>query len=145
VNHTPVASSTEVTVSRAVIDGILEHGRREAPGECCGLLVGSPLMIDEFVPTENVAVDRSRFHVNPAEHIALNRRLRGSGRDVVGVYHSHPNTPPIPSPRDIEGAHYPEFLHIIASLVRGSQTQVRAFRIRDGAVIEVSLRISADG
>ena len=48
--------------------------------------------------------------------IAVNRRLRGTPRSVIGAYHSHPRTEAVPSPRDIAEAHYPEFIWLIVSL-----------------------------
>jgi proteasome lid subunit RPN8/RPN11 len=134
-----------IQVAAAVIEAILEHARREAPRECCGLLVGDRFRIDESVPAANIAVEPSRFLIDPADHIALNRRLRGSGRDVVGAYHSHPNNSPVPSPRDIADAHYPEFLHIIVSLIGNPEMRVRGYRIRPAGVTEVALRTAAAG
>jgi proteasome lid subunit RPN8/RPN11 len=128
-----------------VFAAIVEHARREAPRECCGLLVGNRFHIDESVPAANIASEPTRFLIDPADHIALNRRLRGSGREVVGAYHSHPNDPPVPSPRDITEAHYREFLHVIVSLVGDPETCVRGYRIRDGSVTPVALRPSTAG
>ena len=34
-------------------------------------------------------------------------RLRGTGREVVGVYHSHPHSAAVPSPTDCREAYYP--------------------------------------
>ena len=134
-----------ILVAAAVMEAIFEHARREAPRECCGLLVGDRCRIDESVPAANIAAEPSRFLLDPADHIALNRRLRGSGREVVGAYHSHPKDPPVPSRRDIADAHYPEFLHIIVSLIGDPETRVRGYRIRPDGVREVALRTAAGG
>ena len=134
-----------VLVTPAVLAAMVEHAVREAPRECCGLLVGGRFRIDESVPATNIATEPSRFLIDPAEHISLNRRLRRTGRDVVGVYHSHPSHPPVPSPRDVADAHYPEFLHIIVSLVGDPETRIRGYRIREGSVTEVALRATSAG
>ena len=118
------------------------HAAREAPNECCGLLVGRSRTIDEAVPVRNVLDSPTRYAIDPAEHIALNRRLRGSGRSVIGAYHSHPRSEPVPSPRDVAEAHYPEFVWLIVSL-RGEMPEWRAFRISDGRV--VALRVVSTG
>jgi proteasome lid subunit RPN8/RPN11 len=120
-----------------VLDAITDHARRDAPKECCGLLVGTVQRIDESVPMTNRAAGATRFQVDPGEHIALNRRLRGSGRQVVGVYHSHPRGPAEPSPVDVREAHYPEFVYVIVSLADSARPEVRAYRIRDAAVTEI--------
>lgn len=128
-----------VRVTRGVLEAMTAHARQTDPAECCGLLVGTPLLIDESVPTENLAVRPTRFQVDPLEHIKLNRRLRGSGRAVIGAYHSHPHSAAEPSELDIAEAHYPEFVHIIVSLVGDIPGRVRAYRIRDGRATPLTL------
>ena len=96
-----------VAVRAAAWEAMLAHAREAAPDECCGLLVGAVGSVTDAVPVPNL---------DPRDHIALNRRLRGTGRGVVGCYHSHPDSPPVPSPSDIAEAAYPEFLWVIVSL-----------------------------
>lgn len=106
-----------VTIRAAAWDAIIGHARRAAPDECCGLLVGADATVTEAVPVPNLDPHpRTRFRLDPREHIALNRRLRGTGRKVVGCYHSHPESPPVPSTSDVAEAAYPEFLWVIVSL-----------------------------
>lgn len=111
---------------------------REAPNECCGLLVGTSDSIDEAVPVRNVLHSPARYRIDPAEHIALNRRVRGTGRAIVGAYHSHPSSAPTPSPRDIAEAHYPDFVWLIVSLAQ-EVPESRAFRISAGTVVELRI------
>ncbi|HZB25841.1 MAG TPA: M67 family metallopeptidase [Vicinamibacterales bacterium] len=129
-----------VSISASALAAACAHASREAPNECCGLLVGTPGIIDEAVAIRNVLNSPTRYQIDPAEHIVLNRRLRGSGRSIVGAYHSHPLTAAVPSPRDIAEAHYPEFVWLIVSLL-GELPECRAFRISEGRVME--LRISS--
>ena len=86
----------------------------------------------------NVLESPTRYEIDPAEHIGVNRRLRGSGRAVVGAYHSHPRSAPIPSTRDIAEAHYPEFIWVIVSL-EGESPDCRAFRIAKGEVRQLRI------
>ena len=121
-----------------MLDIIRAHAAREAPNECCGLLTGVSGRIDEAVPARNVLQSATRYEIDPAEHIALNRRLRGTGRSIVGAYHSHPQSAPVPSPRDVAEARYPEFIWLIVSLA-GERPECRAFRIEGGRVQELPL------
>ena len=114
------------------------HARRESPNECCGLLVGSGNLIDEAVPARNVLAHPARYQIDPRDHIDLNRRLRGSGRAVIGAYHSHTRTPAAPSPRDLAEAHYPDFIWLIVSLM-GEEPDYRLYRIAAGAADELVL------
>jgi proteasome lid subunit RPN8/RPN11 len=105
-----------VVILSAVRDEILAHARAEAPRECCGLLVGHGIVVDECVRSPNVDPNPNRYEIDARLHVATNRRLRGSGRVVTGAYHSHPHSPPWPSPSDVAEAYYSEFIWMIASL-----------------------------
>ena len=128
-----------VEIRRRVLECVAAHASAEAPLECCGLLVGTQSLIDESVPTSNLAASRVRFQVDPREHFALQRALRGTERAIVGSYHSHPASHPIPSPSDVAQAYYPEFVHVIVSLAAPDGPQIKAFRISSGNVAAVEL------
>jgi proteasome lid subunit RPN8/RPN11 len=126
----------------AVRRAIVAHARRDAPHECCGLLVGRRAQVMFSLPMANVdPKPRTGFQVDPAEHVAARRVLRRlvPALEIVGVYHSHPAGPPKPSPRDIAESHYPEWLFVIV----GKGASVRAYRIGRSAVRPVALRAAA--
>ena len=60
------------------------------------------------------------------------------GEELVAIYHSHPASQPYPSPTDRAEAHYPEAVYVLISL-RSANAEVRAYRIADDMVREVSL------
>jgi proteasome lid subunit RPN8/RPN11 len=128
------AAPDVLRLSGGIAEAMIAHARRSAPRECCGLLVGRARRVEECVPTRNIDPDPARYLVDPAEHIRLNRRLRGTGRSVMGVYHSHPRSPAEPSPTDIAEALYPEFVYVIVSLASSGTEAIQAFRIVDGNV-----------
>jgi proteasome lid subunit RPN8/RPN11 len=114
------------------------HARSTQPAECCGLLIGLHLRIERIRRARNLASKPTRFLIDPADHIAAIHEARAEERQVVGVYHSHPATPPIPSPTDIAEASYSEYLHLIVSL-RGDGAEARVYRLENGAFLEVRL------
>ena len=129
-----------VFVDRQALAAIAAHARAEAPRECCGLLVGCEGRIVEAVALPNVDPSpERRFEVDPRDHINLRRSLRGSGQSIAGVYHSHPASPPTPSPSDVAEALYPDFIHLIVSLLE-DPPEVRAYRIIQQIVSELPLR-----
>lgn len=114
---------------------MIQHARDEAPLECCGLLVGTDGVIDEYVRTRNVRASDVAYEIDPSEHIATRKRLRHSGRSILGAYHSHPRSMAVPSPTDIAEAHYDrEFVYVIVSLEREPPV-VRAYRVELGDLI----------
>ena len=109
---------------------LLAHAREESPRECCGLLIGTGSDIDGSVRSANLDPDPARYRLDPAVHIATNRRLRGTGREVVGVYHSHPHSAAVPSPSDCREAYYSEFIWVIVSLAAPDAEAVAGYRLR---------------
>ena len=130
-------------VRREVLDTIAAHARSESPRECCGLLIGTELEVVEAVATANVAVEpRQHYQVSPADHFAQIKRCRDealAAGNVIGAYHSHPRSAPVPSPTDLEEA-FAEFLYIIAGPADGSaQLELRAYRLQAGRFEDVPL------
>ena len=108
-----------LTLPVAVRRAIVAHARRDAPHECCGFLIGRAGGVMFSLPVTNVdPKPRTGFQVDPAEHVAVRRLLRGFAPplEIVGTYHSHPAGPAIPSPRDIAESHYPEWLSVIVGM-----------------------------
>lgn len=133
-------------VRRDVFDAIVAHARREHPRECCGLLIGNEDEVMDAVATDNVAAEPLRhYEVSPSDHFAQIRRCRESGSkgaravNVIGVYHSHPRSAPVPSPTDLTQA-LEDFLVIIAGPVDGAAPlEIRAYRLRAGQFEDVQL------
>ena len=123
---------------RAVIDAMISHARAEAPLECCGLLIGRKDLVDESRPARNMRNSAVAYLVDPREHFEAIRAARLTGRVVVGAYHSHPQSPAVPSATDVAEAYDPGLLYVIVSVQPGS-ADVRAYRIESGHFSEVSL------
>ena len=137
-------------VRREVLDAIAAHARRDSPLECCGLLIGTGHEAIEAVATANVAAEPHRhYQVSPVDHFAQIKRCRDEASqgavavNVIGVYHSHPLSAPVPSPTDLEEA-FGEFLYIIAGPVDGSALlELRAYRLQSGRFEDVPLIVAS--
>ena len=81
----------------------------------------------------------TRFLVDPAAQVALMKRLRGTRREILGAYHSHPQSEPVPSPSDIAESFSNDFLCVIVSLLEPERPITRAYRIRSGQVEELEI------
>ena len=123
-----------------VIADMLAHAREEAPRECCGLLVGREDVVTRNVRARNLDRAATRYLVDPQDHFAAIRSARAEGADVIGAYHSHPATAPVPSPSDIaEADSAPGFLYVIVSLV---EEDVRAYRSAGESMIPCPLTLT---
>lgn len=98
----------------------MRQARAALPGECCGLIEGAregdAARATALHPLRNLAAEPDRFEIDPARHIALLRALRGTGREIVGCYHSHPNGRPELSPRDRRSVAGDDFIWLIAAV-----------------------------
>jgi len=109
---------------------MLAHAREQAPRECCGLLVGKGDSIARSVRARNLDGSATRYLIDPADHFAAIRDARAEGLEVVGAYHSHPASAPVPSSTDIaEANNGSDFLYVIVS---PAGDDVRAYRINAG-------------
>lgn len=85
---------------------MIAAARAAAPHEACGLLLGHGARIGHALPAANAAADPTRhFEIDPAVLIAAHRAARdGSGPQVIGYFHSHPNGLARPSATDAQDA-----------------------------------------
>jgi proteasome lid subunit RPN8/RPN11 len=134
-----------LTISERALHDILSHAREEAPRECCGLLVGTGDTVVRSVRARNLEASATRYLIDPGDHFKAIRAARTEGLDIVGAYHSHPASAPVPSPTDISQAENgPDFLYLIVSPSDGDH---RVFRIDAGTVrpVPFSARRDPDG
>jgi len=134
----PAESPDVVTLPDTVLRDMIAHAIAESPRECCGLLVGEGWQVGDSVRTTNLAPGTTRYLIDPAEQVALLKRLRGGPQDVIGAYHSHPRSPAWPSPTDVAECFSAHFLYVIVSLA-GAAPVARAFQIDDGSIRELTI------
>lgn len=116
------------------------------PDEACGLLLGPVpdgferpgrvLSIDEARALPNgweAGAKTNRYTLDSKALADLEKSLSGSGRAVVGVYHSHPDAPAWPSPFDLERA-WPCYSYWIVGVRSGKAAESRSWmRSEDGS------------
>jgi [CysO sulfur-carrier protein]-S-L-cysteine hydrolase len=127
---------------RRVLGQLVDHARRHRTKECCGLLAGRDGVITRAFPAANVAENPAKnYEIAPKEIVGLMREFRRRKLGFLGIYHSHPNSENVPSPRDIELAYYSEAFYFIVTPRPYAEKPVRAFSIRDGRVSELEIEV----
>lgn len=112
------------------------HAIGSFPNECCGFFFGQKTEQHREVTKAYIVRNakegdqRRRFAIDPldymkAEHYALENKLA-----LLGVYHSHPLHPAIPSEHDLRQA-VPEFSYIILSVDESQVSKVTSWRLND--------------
>ena len=119
------------------------HGEETYPHECCGVLLGSVEEGDErrvtaVVRAGNTRTDspQNRYNIDPRELIAIQRRSREQGLDIVGFYHSHPDHPARWSSTDLAEAHWLGCSYVITRVEKGQARDTNSFVLLGGEEAE---------
>jgi len=115
---------------------MIDHAREEAPVEACGILAGKEGRVVEVHRARNADCSPTSYRLDPEEQYRIFVDIEDKGLDIVGIYHSHPASPAVPSSVDLEQAYYPEAIYLVISLVDPVKPEVRAFTIANGEISE---------
>jgi proteasome lid subunit RPN8/RPN11 len=128
-------------IARPLLDEIIDHARRDAPNECCGVVsVGDGEARGVFA-LKNLAASPLKFEVG-ADLVGVMDEIDDAGHDLGAIYHSHTRTAPYPSQTDVNfSANWPGVEWIIVG-VAGDDVEVRSYRIEGGRIEEVALEVA---
>lgn len=114
---------------------IRQHGERDYPFECCGLMLGrfeaARKVVVETYPISNAREEeakRNRFLIRPEELMRGEKYARENGFEVVGFYHSHPDDRAVPSQYDLEHA-WPTYSYVVVSVEQGRAVDLRSWEM----------------
>lgn len=112
-----------------------KHAEGTYPYECCGFFYGSNGDVREVVEAKEVnnskeGDQRRRFEVSPLDYMKAERYALESGQDLLGIYHSHPDHPAIPSEHDLKQA-VPFFSYIILAVKKGVLEETTSWQLND--------------
>lgn len=139
-------------ITEGHIGAIREHGAREYPNECCGIVLGSEVdgvkQVRELAPVRNLRhepsraqeilplaepgkeSERNRFLMDPKELARVQVDARARGLDIIGYYHSHPDHPARPSEYDREHA-WPWVSYVIIRIEDGEPRDYASWVLTD--------------
>lgn len=105
--------------------------KKSYPNECCGLLIGtntSEKRVVEVRPVPNKNFERAhdRYVIERKDFERIDKEAVKNGLQIIGVYHSHPDHPPIPSLYDTEHA-CSWFSYIIVAVEGGEKTDIKSW------------------
>ncbi len=143
-----------LVLSQELHEQIAAHGAASYPHEGCGLLLGLAQegrnVVVDARPLPNVwpveDEKTERFAIHPDDWARVEFEAAGAGLDVIGVFHSHPDHPPVASPRDWQwaGWHLAGWSFLITQIVNGRAMTSRSWQLAaDGSgFIEEAVEIN---
>lgn len=127
-----------ITIAPQLMKNITQAAKQAYPNECCGLLAGTrningAVTITQARNSANVAKSsiKKHFQIDPIVHFDLIHELEGTGEQIIGHYHSHPNHPARPSEKDLKLAFDPQLFWLIISLNENRINDVKVHKIND--------------
>ena len=128
-------------IEKKPLDEMYEDALQSFPNECCGFVFGKEIG-EERIITELLTVNNSkegdkrrRFEIAPKDYINAERFADEKELQLLGVYHSHPNHPAIPSEHDRIAAQ-PFFSYIIISVKHEEIAAIRSWQLNDNLQFE---------
>jgi len=125
-----------ITITKEIVKEMEKHAKEEYPRECCGMLAGKEKAVTKLFKTKNIAKSADEYELDPLQQVEAFEEIDRLSLKLLGVYHSHPNHPCYPSALDIRRAFYKDTIFFIISLLDFYHPQLRAFRIREGRIVE---------
>ncbi len=112
------------------------------PDECCGFLLGKEdqdgkrvIHLVREVDNAKPGDKRRRFEITGRDYMLAEHFAEESGLQLLGIYHSHPEHPAIPSEQDRIAAQ-PWFSYVIVSVVKAQTDHIRSWRLNEIAQFE---------
>jgi proteasome lid subunit RPN8/RPN11 len=130
-----------LTIQHRIVEEIIAHALQEDPRECCGILAGKGNLITRIFRLTNTQTDPDRYEMDPREQVQAFEEIDRLNLELLGIYHSHPHSPPSPSPVDIMRAFYPTIAFFIISLLDREKPELRSFEIVKRKVKENKYRV----
>ena len=120
-----------LTLSNQLIEKINAHVEEAYPEEGAGFLIGDDGEVKEILAISNAREDEARhnrFLITPEDYLKAELKADSLGLSLIGVFHSHPDCPNVPSEYDREWAQ-PFFSYIITRVDNGKVNNHRSWRL----------------
>ena len=133
-------------IDRSVLKDILLRLESDYPNEGCGFLFGLDnhrvRHITQMIAVENQSTgdQRREFFIDPHDYLEAERYAEKNSLQLLGIFHSHPDQPAVPSAHDLEFAQ-PWFSYFIHSIQKGKMAGTRSYRLINDQLLEEKFTI----
>ena len=112
-----------------------QYSENQKPNESCALLFGKNNQVLDIFLTENIEESPINFTISNEQLIEGYKMAENKKMEVIGIFHSHPNSDAFPSNTDKKFMHSNPVVWIIYS---GINKNFRAF-VLESETIEISI------
>ena len=122
-----------LVVPKPLVEQITAHLESAYPEEGAGFLLGSEGEVKEIFALPNAREDaarHNRYLITPEDYLKAEMKAAELGVDLIGVFHSHPDCPNVPSEYDREWAQ-PFFSYLITRVDEGRAVSHRSWRLAE--------------
>ena len=125
-----------LNVEQTPLDEMIADAVSTFPDECCGFLFGKEdgntrtVIKIQVVNNAKEGDKRRRFVISSKDYLKAEQFAEENELELIGVYHSHPNHPAVPSEHDRVAAQ-PFFSYIILSVINNEFDHIRSWRLND--------------
>ncbi|MCE3047079.1 M67 family metallopeptidase [Helicobacter kayseriensis] len=114
----------QLTIPQCLYSQLIQEAKHHFPQECCGYLLGSTQgqnnLLQSYIPMPNThKTPQTHFAFDPLDQLQAFGILKQKRLQIIGVFHSHPNSPPIPSQEDLRFSFFVTQSFLIISLKNG--------------------------
>ena len=125
--------SIVLKLKKSDYDKMLKHCKDGLPNESCGLLAGTVegevKTVTKIYLLTNIDASNEHFSMDLKEQFAALKDARANGVEIIGNFHSHPESPSRPSEEDKRLAYDPSIEYLILSLQEADNPVLKAFGI----------------
>lgn len=130
-----------IRMSEQIKEALEKEAFHSFPDECCGFILGKEngeeRVIEKIIVVNNAKEGdkRRRFEIAPLDYLKAEQHAEQENLTLLGVYHSHPNHPSVPSEHDRVAAQ-PYFSYIILSVQENRLVSVQSWKLTDQFQLE---------
>ncbi|MCW5314166.1 hypothetical protein GTQ43_10230 [Nostoc sp. KVJ3] len=136
-----------IRLSQEHLQTIRTHAENTYPDECCGIILGhlasEDKIVVEVMPTENAwnteaateflgedtaESKRRQYTIAPEVMLKTQKEARDRSLNIIGIFHSHPDHPAIPSECDRLYA-WQGYSYIIVSVQNGKAGELQSWSL----------------
>ena len=123
-------------INDTIKEQLTDDALRTYPDECCGFLLGAEnddeRTVEEIIVIENAKEGdkRRRFEMTATDYLKAEQYADANNLTLLGVYHSHPDHPSVPSEHDRVVAQL-FFSYVIISLRGNEVDAIQSWRLNN--------------